>query len=178
MARENREPRGNPEEGCKTQKEKSSSPSQVNQKPRDQDAFQDESGSSSEVKESRGQTTLLCSEQQADDLRSARQVNRFSDSKENSEPHQPSKAARKSGKALRERPYGECPRIEPEQIESVSAPANRNLHEGVRPEERRQKQAFAFRREPEVSGDERERKRNGGAIEVVDQRREEKKPHN
>src|SRR5215469_6282127 len=84
-ARENDEPGYKPEQSGKAQNKEGTAPSQMNQQPRDQYAFEDEPGARAEIEESRGQAALFGCEEEADDFCSAREVDRFSDPKENAE---------------------------------------------------------------------------------------------
>ena len=63
------------------------------------------------------------------------------------------------------------------QVEPVGAPAARNLHERVRPEEGGKQHALPGRVQVQIEGNKRQSDGEGKPVEIIDERGHEQQPH-
>src|SRR5712692_1626756 len=168
--RESQQPGDKPHERAESHEQEHFPPAVVNDQPGDQDAVKHEPGPRSGVEESGRETAFFWREEQADDFDAAREVDGLSEPEKNSQRDQSPQAARKAREPARKGPDRKHHRIEPTKVEAVGAPADRHLHQGVRPEERRSEHSLGPRPQAEVVCKHRQRHRKRGPVHVVDHR--------
>ena len=130
-----------------------------------------------EIEEAAREPALGGPKQDAYDLGAAGQVDGLPNTEQEAEHDQHAEAGREAGQALAYGPHHKRREIEPAQIDPVGGPADRDLHQGVGPEESREQQALAFRAQAQVFGQQGQGERDAGAVEVVDQEGGEQQPH-
>ena len=106
---------------------------------------------------------------QADDLQSARQIDRFADAEQHPADDERRQAGHQASRGGRERPQGEQHRVRVFDVVPVDETPDRDLHRGVGPEKRRQGESLFLRTQAEVLADHRQRDREAAAVQIVDE---------
>src|SRR6516225_11507616 len=134
----NQKPGDQPNQRTESQNHEHRSPAKGRNQPRNDYATHREPQSRSGIENAAGEPPTFGGEEQVYHLRTAWKINRLANAEEDPQAQESGHTAHKARKPASQRPDREHRSVQPTDREAIQTQAHWNLHQGVRPEERRQ----------------------------------------